>query len=113
LSATQGLRAGGGLGVDFSKGPSAKGQPSKYPGFSICMEKKDGQRYRREYALLGIAVRFAGEHACEPPLPPPFEIAGAPAPLPVTPSPDSQPSESLFQRLKKRWHSLTGAGPGK
>jgi hypothetical protein len=97
--------------VDFS----TRGQVAKYPGFSICMEKKDGQRYRREYALLGIAVRFSGEHACEAPPPPPFETAGAPAAIPVTlpATPGSQPSESLLQRLKKRWHSLTGAAPGK
>ena len=47
--------------VDFGAGKAA----AKYPGFSICMEKKDGQRVRREYALLGNVVRFAGEQPCE------------------------------------------------
>lgn len=100
--------------VDFSaRGPGTKVLAVKYPGFSICVEKKDGQRYRREYALLGIAVRLAGEHACEPPSPPPFETASAPVAVPETTPPGSQPSDSLLQRLKKRWHSLTGAAPGK
>ena len=101
--------------VAFSSGGKAA-KAAKYPGFSICMEKKDGQRYRREYALLGIAVRFAGEQACEPPSPLPFEIAGAPAagPVTATPATTSAPQpEGLFQRLKKRWRSFTGAGPGK
>lgn len=47
--------------VDFGTGKAT----AKYPGFSICMEKKDGQRLRREYALLGNVVRFAGEKPCE------------------------------------------------
>ena len=38
--------------VDFANG--------KQPGFSVCVEKKDGPRTRREYAVLGNAVRFAG-----------------------------------------------------
>src|SRR5450759_2842523 len=46
--------------------PSKTGA-SKYPGFSICIEKKDGQRVRREYALLGVAIRFSGDHPCEAP----------------------------------------------
>jgi len=45
------------------------------------MEKKDGQRVRREYALLGVAIRFAGDHACEAPPPPP--TLQDPSPLPV------------------------------
>ena len=38
---------------------------AKYPGFSICVEKKDGQRYRREYAFVTNVVRFAGEQPCD------------------------------------------------
>jgi hypothetical protein len=45
---------------------NAKGTGSaKYPGFSICLEKSDGQRLRREYAFLENVVRFAGEKPCE------------------------------------------------
>jgi hypothetical protein len=48
--------------LSISKG----GDPAKYPGFSMCVEKSDGQRYRREYAFLTNVVRFAGERPCEP-----------------------------------------------
>ena len=59
---------------------TSKSGSSKYPGFSICMEKKDGPRVRREYALLGVAVRFAGERPCETPVQPP--TVQNPTPLP-------------------------------
>jgi hypothetical protein len=36
-----------------------------YPGFSVCVEKADGSRSRRSYALLTNIVRFAGERPCE------------------------------------------------
>src|SRR5262249_1428773 len=44
------------------------GKTAKYPGFSICMVKSDGQRRRRDYAFLGNIVRLAGESPCEAPL---------------------------------------------
>ncbi|HEY7387489.1 MAG TPA: SH3 domain-containing protein [Bryobacteraceae bacterium] len=45
---------------------NAKGtSTAKYPGFSVCLEKSDGQRWRREYAFLENVVRFAGEKPCE------------------------------------------------
>jgi hypothetical protein len=37
-----------------------------YPGFSVCVEKKDGGRSRRSYAFITNIVRFAGEQPCEP-----------------------------------------------
>ncbi len=37
----------------------------QYPGFSVCIQKKDGGRYRRQYALLSNIIRFAGERPCE------------------------------------------------
>jgi hypothetical protein len=44
----------------------AKGKgATKYPGFSVCLEKKDGPRLRREYAFLENVVRFADEKPCE------------------------------------------------
>jgi hypothetical protein len=42
--------------VDYAIG---KGSPEKYPGFSVCLEKEDGQRVRRDFALLGNIVRYA------------------------------------------------------
>jgi hypothetical protein len=36
-----------------------------YPGFSVCVEKKDGGRARRSFAFLTNIVRYAGEKPCE------------------------------------------------
>jgi len=89
--------------VDFS----TRRQPAKYPGFSICMEKKDGQRYRREYALLTNVMRFAGEYPCEAPAQP--FLAKPPAPLPTSSAaPAPEPKESFGESLKRRWQALTG-----
>jgi hypothetical protein len=49
--------------VEFSN-PKSKGT-AKYPGFSVCLEKSDGQRWRRDYAFIENIVRFAGEQPCE------------------------------------------------
>lgn len=38
-----------------------------YPGFSVCVEKEDGQRYRRSFAFIVNIVRSAGEGPCEAP----------------------------------------------
>ena len=85
---------------------------ARYPGFSICVEKSDGSRRRREYALLGNVVRFAGDRPCEPPAPlPEWRVPAPPSGLaadteaPTAPAP--QPGESFSQRVKKRLRSLT------
>ena len=94
--------------VDFSSGAKGKNAAAKYPGFSVCVVGKDGQRHRREYALLGTTVRYAGDRACEPP--PSATAANAPAPLPGA-NPGAPPPahpESLFGRLKKRVKGLLG-----
>jgi hypothetical protein len=75
----------------------------KYPGFSICVEKKDGLRYRREYAFVTNVVRFAGERPCDAAPP---EAVVAQAPLPVA-APDGQPTEGFTKRLRKRVRVLT------
>jgi hypothetical protein len=85
---------------------TSKTGSSKYPGFSICMERKDGPRVRREYALLGVAIRLAGERPCEAPLQAP--TVQNPTPLPVSQAPPPQPKASLAERLKKQWHAWTG-----
>ncbi|MEO8596339.1 MAG: hypothetical protein ABI759_23680 [Candidatus Solibacter sp.] len=85
---------------------ASKTGASSYPGFSVCVEKKDGQRVRREYAVLGVSIRFAGEHACEAPQPAPS--LQNPAPLPVTESPAPPSKPGLMERLKNHWHSFTG-----
>jgi hypothetical protein len=76
------------------------GTPARYPGFSVCIEKKDGQRYRRSYALLGNVVRFAGERPCEPAASP--AIAAPAAQIAAAPEPMPPKSEGLGQRVKSR-----------
>jgi len=75
---------------------------AKYPGFSVCMEKRDGQRYRRDYAFLSNVVRFAGERPCEAAAP---ETISAQASLPAVPAEGpSSPSRSasLMRRIRER-----------
>lgn len=85
------------------------GAGTKYPGFSICVVGKDGQRHRNEYALLGTTVRFAGQRACEPQAP--LQLVNPPAPLPGAAQAANQPAaaekEPLLQRLKNKLRSLT------
>ena len=85
---------------------TARGENVNYRGFSVCVEKADGQRMRRSYVLMGTAVRFASEQPCEPPSPP-LEVKAA-APLPVAGSPPEAPRESAWDRLKRRWRAWRG-----
>jgi hypothetical protein len=88
---------------------SKKGETAavRYPGFSICEEKANGQRRRREYAFLTPSVRFAGEQDCEAAEP---LLAQASAPGPTATGPlaaAAQPqAESLAQRVKRKWSAL-------
>jgi len=94
--------------VELSSGGKGKAQAAaaKYGGFSVCIEKKDGQRYRREYALLGNIVRFAGESPCEAP-PPVGDLLALKPPSPAAAQAETQqPSESFPQRVRKRLRSL-------
>jgi hypothetical protein len=90
--------------VELSSSARGRTDTAKYPGFSLCMEKKDGQRYRREYALLGNVVRLAGERPCEAQTP---EQVNAPAPLPVQEAHQERTSEGFIQRLKQRFKAIT------
>ncbi len=77
-----------------------------YPGFSVCVEKEDGQRYRRDFAFIVNVVRLAGQGACEarPQVwPPPAEtqVAGA------KPAPAAAPPVSFFGRVKAAAASFT------
>jgi hypothetical protein len=99
--------------VEFSSGGKNRsaGASTKNPGFSICVTGKDGQRSRREYALLGTTVRWAGNRPCEAPAS--QELVTVAAPLAGVPATADQASsepakESLFQRLKRRVRAITG-----
>ena len=85
---------------------ASKTGASKYPGFSICIDRKDGQRVRREYALMGVAIRYAGEHPCEAPIQ--LAPVATPTPLAVAEAPPVEEKVSLGERLKKKWHALIG-----
>ncbi len=88
--------------VDFV----SKAQSGQIRGlFPSAWREKDGQRVRREYAVLGSAIRFAGEQPWEPPQLP--ATVQSPTPIPVTDAP-AAPKESFTARLKKRWHALVG-----
>jgi hypothetical protein len=73
----------------------------KYPGFSLCVEKKDGQRVRRSYAFLTNIVRYAGEQPCETA---PLETAQAAAPLPSGAEP--QRTAGFVERVRARLRRL-------
>jgi SH3-like domain-containing protein len=92
--------------VRFSGG-KAKNAPfgDEYAGFSVCVEKKDGQRYRRQYAVLNTVVRFAGEQPCQ--VPPPVEFGNTPAASPNVPQAPQPPPESFLQRARKRLKAIT------
>jgi hypothetical protein len=87
-------------------GGAGRGQaPGKYPGFSVCVEKSDGKRYRREYALLSNIVRFAGEGPCEVP-PPPVTLQSPGNPPAGTTAAPERPSESLVQKVQQKFRGL-------
>lgn len=89
--------------VELSSGKSKGSEVTdKYPGFSLCVEKKDGQRYRRQYAFLTNVVRFAGEGPCEATAPP--ENLVPPARLKV--ASEAQPRESLAKLARRRLRTL-------
>jgi hypothetical protein len=88
---------------------ASAGAPEKLPGFSVCIQKKDGLRYRREYALLTNIVRLAGERPCEAPLSVQSLIGGQSGPTVATAiTPSGQPRESLLKRTEKRVRAWFG-----
>jgi hypothetical protein len=84
------------------KGKTAEG---RHPGFSLCVEKKDGLRYRRAYALVNTSIRFAADRACEAPQP--LEFGAAPPSGATAAQPAPAPSETFTQRFKRRLKALT------
>ncbi len=88
--------------VEFSAAGKSGAEPTKgkYPGFSVCVENRDGERVRREFVLLTNVVRYAGEQPCEAPAP--METLKLPSALKTTPEPPPPPATSSFQRLKQR-----------
>jgi hypothetical protein len=78
-----------------------------YPGFSVCVEKKDGGgRFRRSYAFLTNIVRFAAEQPCEvqaiedPKIPVQTFVAS------VEQQAAADSKRSWLDRIKGRWGDL-------
>jgi hypothetical protein len=97
--------------VAFAPGGKAgRAVAGKYPGFSICVQKKDGLRYQREYARLDNLVRYAGERPCEasPSVQNLIAAASKPATVALAPAGSEQPKDSLLERTKKRIRSWFG-----
>jgi hypothetical protein len=103
--------------VDYAAGGKSKGQAAaavRYPGFSICTRKDDGELHRRNFALLGNIVRSAGDEACQ--LPAPMWVAQAAPPQPGAAPPGNAPgsaSPSLFGRIRNRIQRLFSRNPAK
>jgi hypothetical protein len=88
--------------VQPASGAQSNGQtaPVRYPGFSFCMEKADGQRYLREYAFMINIVRLAGERPCETARTPLYSVS---TPVPAAAlAPPPQPSETFAAKLKNK-----------
>jgi len=91
--------------VEFSARGRVKVGAVKYPGFSICIEKKDGQRYRREYALpTAEQCGSPGNTPAKRPAPP-AATAKAPASTLSATAP-APPAETFTQRAKKRLRAI-------
>ncbi len=73
----------------------------KYPGFSVCVQKRDGARYLEEFALLGNIVRPAGERPCG--AQPAVTALQTASPAPQAAAPAAQ-NLNWWQRLKGRLH---------
>ena len=85
---------------------NAKGTGSaKYPGFSVCVEKRDGLRYRREYAFITNIVKFAGERPCKAV---DEEVQMAESGRPAEAGPNQGASVTLVARIRDRFRRLFG-----
>jgi len=89
-----------------SKNRKGETASNTYPGFSVCVQKKDGNRYRRSFAFLTNIVRFVGERPCDvpaienPQLPADTVVASAGQPE------SGNPAQSFFDRFKGRLGDL-------
>ena len=80
---------------------------AKAGGFSVCLEKDDGTRYRRSYAFAGYQVRATGDTACDDRK---LEIAPESKPQRLAPAPPDgptpEPAPSLYTRVRNRLRTM-------
>jgi hypothetical protein len=88
--------------VELSSTKSKSAGDVKFPGFSLCVENKEGQKVRRNYAFITNIVRYAGEQPCQAT---PLETAQAAAPLPSGPEPQ-QAAAGFLERIRARVRRL-------
>jgi Bacterial SH3 domain len=70
--------------------------------FSVCLERPDGSRTRKQYAMVGNAVKGAGEKPCEKIT----ETEEGAQNLPSTEAPSGQSEKGLAERAKDRLKSI-------
>jgi hypothetical protein len=87
--------------VTLNMSARVRGVPSSanYPGFSVCIEKDDGRRYRRSYAFITNVVRYAGEQPCDSAAEP---QPSSPQPASASAAPGSPGPASFFGRMRAR-----------
>ena len=79
----------------------------EYPGFSVCIQKKDGELVRERFAAIGNVVRFVGDEPCQ--LPPPVDFTALASTPAAAAAPAAKASaESLAARVKRRVKALFG-----
>jgi len=90
--------------VHYAAGKAKNAAAEEHSGFSVCVQKKDGQLHRQQFAVMNTLIRFAGEAPCV--LPPPVDFAN-PGAAPALAAPVPQVKQpSLWQRFKDRLKSL-------
>ena len=86
-------------------GKGRVGAGESHPGFSVCVENREGARVRREFALVGERIFPAGDRPCE--AAPSLEALIHRQTQTASPAPAAPPeTESLGAKLSKHWHSL-------
>ena len=73
--------------------------------FSVCLERDDGSRVRKQYAMLGNAVRPAGESACQKT----SEQAAGPQVLVTDAAKQQAAKKGFIDRVKDKAKGLFGS----
>jgi hypothetical protein len=70
--------------------------------FSVCLEREDGTRVRKQYVMMGNAVRPAGERPCQ------MTDEKEPEPQDLVRTQQTAPAKGLADRVKDRIKHLFG-----